>query len=79
MQDGLDTAVEFAVFDQVEEFVLVEEIGDLAISKVAELVGMRQVIHRDDVDYAALVERLDQVCADEPAGAGDDVVHRAPN
>ena len=30
---------------------------------------------RDDVGDAALVQRLDQVCADKPAGAGDDVVH----
>jgi hypothetical protein len=75
VQDGLDAAVELAVLDQAEEFVLVQVVGDLAIGKVAELVGMRQVIHRDDVGYAPLVERLDQVCADESAGAGDDVVH----
>jgi hypothetical protein len=71
VQDGLDTAIELAVLDHVEELVLVEIVGDLAIGEVEELVGARQVVDRDDVGYAALVERLDQVCAYEPAGAGD--------
>jgi hypothetical protein len=66
------------VLDQAEKLVLVQIVGDFAIGKVAELVGMRQVIDRDDVGNTALVERLDQVCADKSAGAGDDVVHNFP-
>jgi hypothetical protein len=40
VQDGLDAAVKLAVLDQVEEFTLVEVVGDLAIGEVAELVGL---------------------------------------
>jgi hypothetical protein len=53
------------VFDQIEELALVEVVGDLAIGEVAELVGLGQVVDGDDVGDAALVERLDQVGADE--------------
>jgi hypothetical protein len=75
MQDRLDAAIELTVLDHAEELVLVEIIGDLAIVRLRNLSALRQVIDRDDVGYPALVERLDQVCAYEPAGAGDDVVH----
>ncbi len=79
MQDGLDAAVEIAALDHSEELVLVQIVGNFAIAKVEELVGVRKVVDRDDVGYAALVERLDQVCADKTAGAGNDVVHKLPN
>jgi hypothetical protein len=65
MQDGLDLAVEMAGLDALDEIVLVEVVGDLAIDQVLELVGLGQVVDGDDVGDAALVQRLDDIGADE--------------
>ncbi len=62
-----------------EEFALVEIVGDIAIGQVSELVCLGQVIDGDDVGNTALVEPLDQIRADESAGAGDYIVHRSPS
>ena len=67
------------VLDQVKELALVEVVGDFAVSKVEELVGFFEIVYGNDVRDTALVQCFDQVCADEPAGAGDDVVHEIPN
>src|SRR3989338_3066657 len=75
MQHRADQAVEKTFLQFFQEVFLVEIIGDVAIGQVPELVGVLEVVHRDDVVFAALVERLDQVGTDKPGGAGDDVVH----
>jgi hypothetical protein len=39
MQDGIDVAVEVAGQQAIEELLLVEVVGDVAIDEIAELVG----------------------------------------
>src|SRR5574340_512928 len=75
VQDGFQCVVEFTGFQAFDEFLLVEIIGDLAIDQVAELVRPLQIVDRDDVGDATLVERLDQIGADKAGRAGDDVIH----
>ena len=75
MQDGGDVVVEVAVRETREELVLVEVVGDLAVDKVRELVGACEVVDGEDRRLAALVERADEIGADEAGGAGDDGVH----
>ncbi len=75
MQDSLDLAIEMAGLDALDEIVLVEVVGDLAIDQVLELVGLGQVIDCNDIGDAALVQRLDNIGADEAGSTGDDVVH----
>ncbi|MCY1415176.1 hypothetical protein D9M71_306490 [compost metagenome] len=58
-----------------DEIALVQVVADLAVREVAEFVAFGQVVHRDDVGFATLVERLDQVAADEAGGASDDDAH----
>jgi hypothetical protein len=65
VQHRTDVVVEFAVGETGEELVLVEEVVDLAVDEIGELVGARQVIDRDDVREPALIERLDEIGADD--------------
>ena len=63
---------------EVSENQVIQETDrwiNFAINQIAELVGTRQVVDRDDVGFAALVECFDNVGADEAGGAGDDGVH----
>ena len=66
---------EIAALETFDELGLVEIVVDLAIDEILELVGARQVVDRDHALFAALVERLDDVAADEPGRAGDDDGH----
>ncbi len=58
-----------------EELLLVHVVGDLAVDEVGELVGVRKVVDGDDVGLAAVVQRTDEIRADESGGSGDDGVH----
>ena len=75
VQDRRDVVVEIALRQAAQELVLVEVVGDLDIDQVANLVGARQVVDRDDVGLAARVQPAHQVRSDEAGGAGDDDVH----
>ena len=75
MQHRVDRAVEFARLQRREKVALVDVIGDLAVGQIAELVALGQIVHGDDVGLAALVQRPDQIGADESGRAGDDDVH----
>src|SRR5574343_466109 len=75
MQDGLDLAIVVPGLDTFDEILLIKVIGDFAVDQVLELVGLGQVVDGDDVGDAALVQRLDDVGADEAGGAGNDVIH----
>ena len=75
MEHDVDRAVEIARLQPLEEVLLVDEIRDVAIDQIAELVGAREIVHRDDVALAALVQRAHQVGTDESGSAGDDVDH----
>ena len=61
-----------AAADQFEEVALVEIVGDFAVGQIAELVCPGQVVDRDDVRQALVVERLDVVGADETGCTGHD-------
>lgn len=58
-----------------DEVVLVQVVGDIGVRQVAELLAVGEIVHRDDVGLAALVQRLQQIAADEAGGAGDDDAH----
>jgi len=73
-----DQPVEKTIPQFFNEVLFVEIIGDLAIHQIPELVGILEIVHRDDVVLAALVERLDQVGTDKSGGTGDDVIHCLP-
>ena len=75
VQHCLDRALEFSGGELHDEVALVDEIGDFAAGQVQELVGAGEVVHRDDIHLAALVQRADQVGSDESGRAGDYVVH----
>src|SRR5574343_1899313 len=76
VQDGLDLAVVMTGLDAGNEILLVDVIGDVAIDQVLELVGLGQVVDRDDVLHAALIERLDDGGTNETGGTGhDDIGH----
>src|SRR5690606_5760254 len=55
-----------------QELLLVEVVGDVAAHQVAKLRCRAQVVDRDDVPFAAGVERAHEVRADEAGRAGDD-------
>ena len=67
---------ELEALEPRDELRLVEVVGDLAAGEVAELVGVREVVDRDDLGHAVAVERLDELRADESCRSGDDVVHQ---
>ena len=75
MQHRRDQAIEKTLLQFFHEIIFVEIICDLAIDQVPELVGILEIVHRDDVVLAALIERLDQVGTDKSGCAGDDVIH----
>ena len=75
VQHRRDVVVEVAFGETRQELVLVQVVGDLAIDEIGELVGARQVVDGDDGGFAALVQRANQVRADEAGRAGDDDVH----
>ena len=75
MEHAGDQPVEETVLQLLQEVLLVEKIRDLAVDQVPELVGLLEIIHRNDVVLAALVERLDEIGTDKAGGAGNDVVH----
>jgi hypothetical protein len=60
MQNGIDVTVEMASQQAIDELLLVEVIGDVAIDQVAELVGPCQVVDGDDAAHTALVQRLER-------------------
>src|SRR5574341_2180336 len=57
-----------------EEFVLIDVVRDLAPGEIPELVGVREVVNRDDVGDAAPVQSLDELGADEAGRPRDDVI-----
>ncbi len=59
MEHRGDLVVEVAVREPHEEFVLVDEFGDLAVDQIRELVGARQVVDRDDARLVTRVQRPD--------------------
>jgi hypothetical protein len=66
---------EVAARETLDEFGLVQIVVDLAVHEIAELVRAREVVDGDDALFAALVERLDDVAADEAGRAGHDESH----
>ncbi|MCY1441656.1 hypothetical protein D9M71_579790 [compost metagenome] len=74
MQHGAYLA-ELATAETRKKVVLVQVVGDFAVSQVAKLVAIAQVIDRDDLGFAALVEGLNQIATDKTGGAGDDNGH----
>src|SRR4029078_9039206 len=77
VEDRLHRALE--PFQAREKLCLVHVVGDLAAGEVLELVGLREVVDRDDLRDAAPVEALDEPRADEAGGTGDDVVRHLGN
>ena len=75
MEYRVDRACEIPRRETRPEFALVQEIGDLAGGEVAELVAVLQIVHGEDLLFAALIERAHEVRAYEAGGAGDYVVH----
>src|SRR5712691_1210490 len=75
MEHRVDRAREIPRREARAEFVLVQKIGDLAGRQIAELVAVLQIVHGEDLRFAAGVERAHQVRAYEAGGAGDYVVH----
>ena len=75
MQHRGDQTIKKSFLQLFQEVFLVEVIGDFAIHQILELVCVLQIIHRDDVVLAALVECLDQIGTDKSGCAGDDVIH----
>ncbi len=66
---------ELAALEALDKLALVEVIADLAVDEVVEFVGARQVVDGDDIVFAALVQALDEVAADEAGSAGNDDGH----
>ena len=54
---------------------VVDVVGDLQISQVAKLVAIAQIIDRNDVGDAPLVQTFDNVAADETRSARDNNFH----
>jgi hypothetical protein len=38
-----------------QEVLFIQIVGDFAINQIPELLGMLEIVHRDDVVFAALV------------------------
>src|SRR5206468_9227671 len=74
MQYGRDVVVEVAVGKPRQELVFVHVVGDVAIDEVAEFVGVGEIVDGKDAGFAARVQRLDEIRADEAGGAGNDGV-----
>jgi len=74
MENGIHGTVKLTILDQLQELVLVQIVGNFAVGEVLELVRLAQVIDRDNVLYAAIIQRLDQIGTDKSAGSGDNVI-----
>ena len=72
MQDRAH-ATEVAAHEALAEIDEVEIVGDLAVDEVVELVGLLQIVDRDDLGLATFVQALDEIAADKTGCAGDDV------
>ena len=57
-----------------QELVLVEVIGNVAIGEIAKFVAAGEIVDGNDVRFAALVQRLDEIRTDEAGRAGDNDV-----
>jgi hypothetical protein len=69
---------EVAAPEALDEFGLVEIVVDFAVDQILEFVGAREIVDGDDALFAALVERLHEIAADETGRAGDDEGHDDP-
>ena len=75
MKHRLHLVVEPAARERVEKAAFVEIVRDLAVGEVHEFVAVREVINRNDVGHATLVQRAHDVGAYEPGRTGNDVIH----
>ena len=75
MENRLHVTVEIAGQQAVEKILLVQIIGDFTIDQIPEFIRPLQVINSDDVLFAPVIERLDDVRTDESGRAGNDGVH----
>ena len=76
MENSVHVAIKIAGQKLFEKLFLVEIINDLAIDKIPELVGPGQIIDRNDLVHAALVERLDQIGTNKPGSTRHNGVHK---
>ena len=75
VEHGADVVRNEVFAHLADEFVFVEIMRDVAIGKVAEFVPVGQVVHGDDVGFAAPVERFDDVATDKAGCACYDDGH----
>ena len=75
VQNRAHYAIQSPFLDLLEKLVLVEIVGELAIGQVLELVALPEIIHRNDVGYATIIERLHQIRADEACRSSYHVIH----
>ena len=70
MQDRLDLAVEVAILETIDEFVLVEVVGDRQVGDIDELVTVAQLVNDHDVVVTGRDQLAHEVAADESGTAG---------
>ena len=54
---------------------VVDVVGDVQVCQVAKLLAIAQVIHRNDVGEAPLVQTFDDIAADKARSASHDNFH----
>ena len=54
---------------------VVDVVGDVQVCQVAKLVAITQIIDRNDVGDATLVQTFDDIAANKTSGAGDNDFH----
>src|SRR6185295_18819669 len=77
VRDRDKRAIEGAILERTQEILLVEIVGDLAVDQVDELVALPKIIDRDNLVFAPVAQRLDDIRTDEPGRAGDYDIHFA--
>ena len=75
MENSIYRAVEVAIQQTLDELLLVEIVGNLAIHEIPELLCALEIIDRNDPRHATFVERLDDVRSDKSGCTGDNGVH----
>ena len=77
MQNGTDVA-QLAVRKSLHEITFVEVVRNITVGQIAALVAVSQVVYRNNVALAAIIECLYQVAADKTRSPGHDDAHPGP-
>jgi len=69
MKDRVDLA---QTVESPKQFALVQVVGDLTVDEVTKLVGPAQIVDRDNVGDTTLIERMNEIAANEAGGSSHD-------